>query len=247
MTDRDLIRKPQRPPLVIVTAVLQLVFGVLSICGPLLYIAGVMELFEKWQENMQASIPKPPPGQPAPPDFSQKRINEMIQARLPWFKSFERFGNYGGLLLSLMMIAGGVGLLKMKSWGRSTTIAWGFLSILNTLVTVLLTFLFVSPVIADVIEQILREMPPPGPGAPNMGETVAGIVKFSIMAGTVFSLTSTIYPIVILCFMFAASVRKAFQPTRFAFEGADDGEEPTTLEPAPEDDDPPDDRIQPAR
>jgi hypothetical protein len=233
-----------------VFGILQIIFGSLSIFGPLLYFAGAQQALANWQSGLAKA-----PGQP---DISQARIIAEIAKRLPWYKTFEVSMESADLLLCAMMIAGGIGLLQMQKWAHRLTIAYALLSILYTVaVTVCMTA--ITPVQMDVMIELMREqinaMPGPGPAA---GGGPDPIQFFESMKPVVVGLSATcvglmaIYPIIVLIFMLVPSVRAAFSGVPLPEEPEDyDDRYRDEYEREPDDlyrgDDPtePDDRFRP--
>src|SRR5437870_11242289 len=133
-----------RPPSITVIAILQLVFGglmvVLYICGGLMQLAGGQAMFSSFSNtgnakaNNQMQIQK---------EF-QEGV-ERIQAQMPGGKMVEHAKLCVDILLTLMMIIGGIGLLKMLRWSHTLTILYAVLSILMKIAANVYALLYVLP------------------------------------------------------------------------------------------------------
>jgi hypothetical protein len=87
----------------------------------------------------------------------------------------------------VVLIAAGIGLLKLREWARKASIAYGIYGVVVSLVGAYIQFSYVMPILEELLE------------------TAASIEKISIvsaMGATYFAMCWTIlYPILVLIFM----------------------------------------------
>src|SRR5262245_10222022 len=63
-----------------------------------------------------------------------------------------------GLLLSLMLMIGSIGLLGLRSWSRNFMILWAAVDLLFDVVKLVVSLLFILPMMVKLLE----DYPPPG-------------------------------------------------------------------------------------
>ena len=103
-----------------------------------------------------------------------------------------------GVLASGVSIAAGIGLLKLKSWGRSLSIGYGIYSIVAGVLGVMLSFVFVMQ---PLIQQASQK------SGPEAAALIGGAI-----GGTIGGCFGMIYPVLLLIFMFHPKVVAAFRP-----------------------------------
>jgi hypothetical protein len=186
-----------------VFGVLQIVFGSLGLLFAVLYFAGVQEAMNSWQAGLMKG-----PGQQ---EMTQEHLMAAVTKRVPWFPTFEAGTNAASLLLSVMMVVGGIGLLQMRRWAHRLTIAYALLSILYTAITTTLMIGYIGPVMGDVMGEAMKAeiKAKGGPGGPD-AEAMASIMRVAMTFGAVCGASAAIYPIIVLIFMSLRSVRAAF-------------------------------------
>ena len=163
----------QRPTTVTVFGVLNLVLGGLGLlCTPI----SVITLFLPVQSGNPVS----------------RILEENAAYRLYMIASAA-----AGVLAALVLIVAGIGLLKMKSWARLTSIGYAIYGIVTGVVGIIVNVVFLFE---PLMIQARSESPE---AAAAMLGMVGGI------AGTCFGL---VYPILLLIFMTRPRVRNAFLP-----------------------------------
>ena len=105
----------------------------------------------------------------------------------------------GGLASAALLVAG-IGLLMMKPWGRTLSIAYAIFALVSCAVGLVMNVLFF---IGPMIEQANRAK----------GPEAAGLMGGAIGAG-VGGCFGFIYPILLVIFMLRPNVRAAFRPTQ---------------------------------
>jgi hypothetical protein len=153
----------KRHPLVIVAAVLQIAFGALSICGPIMHFAGVQQMMMRVQSSLQAQVPKPP----NQPDFGPDKVDALLHKYAPWIDTYNNAINAVSLLLCLMMIFAGFGLLRMERWAWWVTLAYALASIGFAIFQAAFAFNYMGPMMTGMMNEILDELPAPRPGQPD--------------------------------------------------------------------------------
>ena len=99
----------------------------LNVCGTGFQLAG----------GNAAFMPTGSP-QAAQQQQMQKDMEDLMGRKIPHYKSWQYFGLSLGLLSGTVMLASGIGLLKMRPWARRLTIIYACYNILNTIVTVVI-------------------------------------------------------------------------------------------------------------
>ena len=109
-----------------------------------------------------------------------------------------KIGTGLGLVASVVLLAAGVGLLKMKTWGRLLSIVYAVYAISMSLIMLGVNWVFLIQPLIDEANKL-----PPGPER-------AGIIggAFGSAVGGCFG---PIYPVFLLVFMLLPSTRAAFE------------------------------------
>src|SRR5205823_4034414 len=128
------------------------------------------------------------------------------------FPAYMYWGNVPSLLLSVMMVVGAVGLLRLRPWGWYVTRAWGLSSCAVGVLGLALTLWFITPAMTESYDELLAKVPPPPPGQPDMRPVLAQSVRGGLAIGLVTGLTALAYPVVMLGTTSLPSVRNAFRP-----------------------------------
>jgi hypothetical protein len=101
-----------------------------------------------------------------------------------------------GLIVSVALLAAGIGLLLLKPWARMISIAYGIYSLIMIPVSMVVNFFLLT---RPLLEQAHQQHGPEATGA------IAGAVGG--LFGSCFGL---IYPVLLLVFMLRANVKAAF-------------------------------------
>jgi len=158
------------------------IFGILNIFFAVFSVVGVIASFAL------LSVPEDPNN----PVVKLLRHNASYGV---WLK----FCILLGLLTCVVLLAAGVGLLGLKPWGRTLSIAYAIYAIVFALLAMGVNlFLMIQP----LFEQAL----------PNQEFGVAGAVG-GPLSGTVGGCFGLVYPIILLVFMLRPGVAMAFRPS----------------------------------
>ena len=104
-----------------------------------------------------------------------------------------------GLLVSLALLAAGIGLLMLKPWARIVSILYAIYSIVMLIVGSVVNYFFL---IQPLLQQAQQKQGPEAAGA--VGGAIGG------MFGSCFGL---IYPVLLLIFMLRPNIKAAFGQT----------------------------------
>jgi hypothetical protein len=182
-----------RPTAVFVVAILQFVFGglslVLDLCGGAMQ-AGGPGMFGGGgaQAQMQAEM--------------TFEMEKAMEKRLPNHKFIGACLLVLDLALCGMMIGGGVGLVQMRPWGRKITIAYALISLVMKVVNVAMAALVSAPATREVMGAMAMQGRQP-PGFGQMMDLMTSAMTWGPMC-------LAIYPIVVLVIMLQPHVTEAF-------------------------------------
>jgi len=185
----------KRPPVILVIAILSLIGGSLgllgSICGGAMQLAGGNKMFaggggqqdqeqQKLQEDIDKAIEKGPGGK------------------------LVRYGEMGmDLVLSLLMVIGGIGLLSMQSWARTLTIVYAILSIVNHIFSLIYALAFTIPATNEVIQEFTAK--------DQQAAQFVSFMRVILIGGAILGFLFIAYPIFVLIAMLRRSIAVAFR------------------------------------
>ena len=166
----------QRPTAVTVFGILNIIFAALGIFGVL---ASVM-LFM------------------AVGNSSNNPVIQIIHDN-PAYAAWMKISIVLGLLASGVLLAAGIGLLKLRPWARTLSIIYAIYALVMVLVGSVVNYIFL---VQPMLQQAQQKQGPEAAGA--IGGAIGG------MFGSCFGL---IYPVLLLIFMMRANVVAAFRGT----------------------------------
>jgi hypothetical protein len=196
----------KRHPLVIVTAVLQIAFGALNVCGPIMHFAGLQQMMMRVQSSLQAQVPRPP-GQP---DFGPDKVDALMHKYAPWMDTYTNAVNGVSLLLCLTMILAGFGLLRNERWAWWVTVAYALASIGFAIFQSVFAFNYMGPMMTGMMNELFDQMPAPRPGQPDPRPMLNAFFSWMGVITGIAALLAIIYPALILSFMLVPSVQRSF-------------------------------------
>jgi len=202
--------RQQRPAGIQVIAILLLLFGSLGalggVCGLGLQLAGGAKIF----------VVTPAPGAPAPPD-----TEGMMRARIPYYDAMQYGGAALGAIVGGVMIASGIGLLKMRPWARVLAIIYACYNVVATIGSFVFNIAVVLPVMREVFAEVGAD-----PKLPPLAAQIFNMTMAFTTAMMYAMLLFLVWPAAILIVMFHPRVRAAFQPKPREFiPEEDDAEE----------------------
>jgi hypothetical protein len=185
--------KPERPVVVLVFAILNLVFGGLGILGFL--CGGIILVF------MFAVFSSAPAGTPIPP---------LPSGLITIFAVIFIYS----LIMAVVLVLSGIGLLNMRPWARKAAIAYSIITITYSIVATVLNITHIGPTMQkwqnDLQEAIAREQQrkgiTPAPNVYHPGQSPMLNAASSIV-GAIIGMA---YAVALLVVMFLPHVSAAF-------------------------------------
>jgi hypothetical protein len=209
--------QPARPAPVTIVAVLQLVFGVLSLCGGVFALGGLFS---------GAMVVPAAPGGTAPGPFDW---NEEMDREAPGYKASVIWGNVAYVLLGLVMVFGGVGLLKLWRGSRALNLAWAVIFILLSVAEVVYTFAVLLPASNRLIA---------AQAAGTMTASFCTLMHWTLIGNALYTAAMLAYPVAVLVLLGRPSVGRALADARPAGVPEEGWEEPAPSRAGGEDDRP---------
>jgi hypothetical protein len=139
--------KPVRPASVVVFGILNLVFGLLGLCG----MAGSAAMFFALPQDVRVRNP----------------VLELL-ASSPGYRLFTQVTVGLGFIATIVLIAAGIGLLQTKSFGRTLSIGYSIYAILSGIIGLVVTFVF-------LVRPLLEQAQAPGRG-PEQAGAIGGMI-----------------------------------------------------------------------
>ncbi len=116
-----------------------------------------------------------------------------IAHRSSAFMTFMRVSFATGLLARIVLVFAGIGLLRMKTWGRTLTITYGVYGVISAGVSFIMTQRYLAGPLLD------------------SGESMAKAGAAGNIIGSAMGLA---YPVLLLIFMYKRDIREAFEKNR---------------------------------
>jgi hypothetical protein len=183
-----------RPTSVTVIAILNLVFGGLSLL--LLICGGAMTLGGGGKGMGGQADPKV--------EQLQKDLEAAQRQRFPASDAFS-YGNIGlELIVCGLLIVSGIGLLRLQSWGRLLSLIYPPLSLLEKVISLVWIGTVWIPAVQEVVP------PFKGTATPEQ-QRVATIMEMTPYGAGIVTLLTAIYPIIVLVIMLRPAVAAAFR------------------------------------
>jgi hypothetical protein len=205
-----------RPLAVTVAAILQLVFGGLGVmCGIFtagIDIAGGRDALRTNQNTAESRL--------------QEASQSLQEEKAPAWRAYSIANQVTSGIFSCMMVASGIGLLRMARWARILALVYAGLSLVKDVVVMAYNVLVLNP----LADEALHTLPA------QDRQAVEPIMKFATVFAVVGIVLVMLYPIAIAILMLLPSVNRAFSENnrkprqstrREEFEGAiDEDDEP---------------------
>jgi hypothetical protein len=131
---------------------------------------------------------------------TQQRV---VGERAPFYVGWQLEGAVVGLVLSVLLIAAGIGLLRLRPWGRTLSVVYAPLSILQTLFAVTYTYVYYLPAYNEAVRQTHY----PTPQEAEIARMTAQSMGVSMGFGFLIALA---YPVIVLIIMLLPSVVAVF-------------------------------------
>jgi hypothetical protein len=130
-------------------------------------------------------------------------MEKTLEEKMPAYKEIQLGSLIANLLLSTLMIISGIGLLQMRAWGRTLSIVYALLSILNHIFTIVYGLAFSVPAMRAVFQDLAAQDPNAQP--------FLSVMETAVTASAIIPALYAIYPIVVLVIMFRPTVVQAFR------------------------------------
>jgi hypothetical protein len=186
----------KRPTSVVVLAIFQLLFGVLALLNYAVALSGA-------EKALAGLVPMKQAGQDQR-GLDLQGIEQELEEKVANYVLIQKAFAGFGLILSLMMIASGIGLLKLHSWARTVAILYAALSILYTVSYFVWYFSVAPPVLSEYSRQLAAT------GGPDM-QAAAQFLPALVMGGEACGGVSLVYPLLVLLVLCRRRVRAAFR------------------------------------
>jgi hypothetical protein len=84
----------------------------------------------------------------------QEAMQRVLSERVPHLQAYQAETVVVSLALSVALIVAGIGLLYLRGWARALSLLYGVLSILQTLIAAVYSFVYVVPANEEAFRQI---------------------------------------------------------------------------------------------
>ncbi|MHB1422959.1 MAG: hypothetical protein ACYC3I_07155 [Gemmataceae bacterium] len=184
---------------ILVLAILHLVGGGLGFLGSICTCGGlfVVNSLSSFTPPTMAARPgqPPPPPMPPGPDEVMKYMNEHV----PGYRAFTIGALAVDFLMDLMLLAAGIGLLKMQPWARWLSLVYAPISILVHVSSFVYQIIWAMPATNALYSKVAM------PGG------LSSIMTVSTGIGVFLNLLIIIYPIAVLIILLLPSTAAAFR------------------------------------
>lgn len=209
----------KRPTGVTAIAIINIILGALGLCGVLGSIMVVVLALSA--DPNKPPAPAPAAGTPANPfDTLQDQQAFMIK-EAPGYKPFMIGACVFTIISTTLLLASGIGMLKLRPWARKAGILWAGLAILVALGTIGYTVSVTLPATEKWEDQQRVKLQQAGGVAPPSTAGLSGVV--GVGSEVLFRI---IYPVIALVVLMGKSARDAFAgigPRRRSVEDEDEG------------------------
>ena len=168
---------PVRPTAVTVFGVLNLLFGTFGVCCLGFSAATMFMSFG--------------------PEMTKENVPLQLMEESPLYRNFNRMEMVLGIVASMVLIVAGIGLLRLRPWGRKLSIGYGTYAIAMDVFTSIVNLGFVFPILFQKAE-----------AASGLAVAAVWIALAGGIAGSLMGLT---YSGLLLYFMYRPNVVAAFK------------------------------------
>jgi hypothetical protein len=201
----------KRPTAVLVVAILGLIGGSLDL------LVTLFTAFQLAGGTTGFAMPgAAQPGGAKGPQELANRMTKQLEEAVPAQKIITPVTLGVSLVLDLLLLAGGIGLLNMKRWGRSAYLVYAPLSIISRLFGVVFELVFVVPAMSAIVQQEVQR-------DPNL-RAIGSVMEMGLVVGLLLGSLFIAFPIVVLIILLRPSIAAAFRSGAEGME--DEGEFP---------------------
>lgn len=177
----------KRPGAVTAAAVLAIIYGSLfTLCG----LCGAFG-----QVAQGAMGPNMFGGNDPQQEQVMKQIQAEMERGIPAYQAFQVGSTIFGLLESVMLLVGGIGLLSMQPWSRTVVLVFGIIAIITTTLQALYQIAFVMPAINNAFQAIVVAAAPPGAAGPPPAQVAQAL---QVMMTVIAVVSAVVYVVVII-------------------------------------------------
>ncbi|WP_435015727.1 hypothetical protein TA3x_003278 [Tundrisphaera sp. TA3] len=147
-------------------------------------------------------------------------LSQMEQFKHPTIRTYTFIQGGSGLLWDIALIISGIGLIRLKEWGRSLAFWLSGIQIVRIALLVAASFLFVAPVQKMFVDRQIAALEERIEAKTALPQDPANLQMLKISATTTpitlaaYGLFGVIYPIVSLILLNSAGARAACQPVK---------------------------------
>jgi hypothetical protein len=206
----------QRPTSLLVFGILHITFGAVwllgSICGGVFTLSG--SGYQKNMANAQLTSAKTT-GDKQQIELAEYQVRSIeMQENIPFYQGYQIGSLVFGIVLCVLLIIGGIGLIRVAAWGRTVSLTWAILSILSTLLGAAFSFLVMLPSMNAFFEQEKQNAGP-------LLKTTISFTQPAMYAAPCFMTVLFIYPALVLYWMLRPSLAEAIRKGGIeVFDGA---------------------------
>ncbi|MBI3407534.1 MAG: hypothetical protein HY040_04160 [Planctomycetes bacterium] len=196
---------PKRPGVVTAAAVLAIIYGSLftlcGLCGAIGQAAqGAMgaNMFAG-NDPQQAKI--------------QKEMQDNLERDIPGYRAVQVGGTVVGLVESVMLLVGGIGLLSMQPWARTVVLVFGIIAIVTTALQACYLIAIVMPATNNAMQGAIAAAAPPGAAGPppaQVQQALELVMTIATVGAAILYVLVIIYIGIILILLTRPHVRAAF-------------------------------------
>jgi hypothetical protein len=184
---------PKRPVAVVVIAVFQVVFGLLSLASYAVTLAGLDKAIASAGQART----------PAQPGLSILDVENRLTEKVPSYAPVQQVLAWAETGVSLLMIVSGAGLLLLQPWGRLLAVGYALLSIVVTVAYLAWYLTLVAPAVTAFGKELAAT-------GGEQAEAMGILVPVMYVGGPVLASLSVVYPIAVLVVLHRPRVRAAF-------------------------------------
>lgn len=190
----------KRPALVTVVAIINLSFGILGVLCLSCAGFGLAMIVPALQKA---------PAKPGGPD-PMRDLKDLFDVfdKIPGYSTVMLASGVLSLVMSAVLLASGVGLLKMRGWGRMLALAYAVYSLLSAVGMTAYSMAYVQPAIPAAVEEIEKKREADKlPLNPNLSQLKGSAGGGGNPTG---NLLGVLYGIALLVLLNLPDVRRAF-------------------------------------
>ena len=124
-------------------------------------------------------------------------LQAVLTERFEWYDGYAKTSAFASIPVALTLLASGIGLLQVKSWGRTLSNIYGVVAILTALVTLYINTQVVMPVMTELAQM--------------NDSTAANGAEAGISGATGGSCLALGYPLILLIFVNRHGVKEAIR------------------------------------